>query len=36
MRGKPMNRESRRKAGLTDPFLDELAAWAEVPPTAAR
>lgn len=29
MRGKPMDRASRRRAGLPDPFLDQLAAWTE-------
>ncbi len=27
MRGKPMNREARRKAGQSETFLDELDAW---------
>lgn len=32
MRGKPLNRESRRRSGLTEPFMDELVAWAESAP----
>jgi uncharacterized ferritin-like protein (DUF455 family) len=30
MRGKPMNREARRKAGQSETFLDELDAWKPV------
>jgi uncharacterized ferritin-like protein (DUF455 family) len=32
MRGKPMNREGRRRSGFSEPFLDELLAWTERPP----
>lgn len=27
MRGRPLRRDARRRAGQTDPFLDELEAW---------
>jgi uncharacterized ferritin-like protein (DUF455 family) len=32
MRGKPLDRERRRRSGFSEPFMDELASWAERPP----
>lgn len=32
MRGNPLNRESRRRAGLGEDFLDDLASWSERAP----
>lgn len=32
MRGKPLDRERRLRAGFSEPFMDELSQWAERPP----
>ncbi len=32
MRGKPLHREARKRAGLSDGFLEDLAAWTEKTP----
>lgn len=32
MRGKPLDREARRRAGMGEPFMDQLEAWTEKNP----